>query len=130
MGEANPIPVKAAVLSVLFCVVGAMLVLASLLPLDSFASRSNWSMEDSDSYDRITEEYKDSTYKSPGELGLTQEQYDQRQKELLTAVEAMRDKLEYARGRGSVWKQRLRWSGIATTAVGLILHLYAHRRRA
>lgn len=119
-----------AALPVLCCLIGIALVFSSLLPLGPAAARSNWTIEDSNKYQRVTEEFKISAYKSPGDLGLTEEEYAKRQQELLTAVEALREKLQNARQSGSVWKQRLWWSGLVTTFFGLVLHIYVQNRKA
>lgn len=107
---------------------GALFILVSFVPLGTMASHSQWTEEDSTSYDRISLEYKKSAYQDPGELGLTEEELAARIEKLKTAADAMREKLKNARQHGDVWSQRLRWIGLATTVLGIVLHLAGQAR--
>lgn len=111
------------------CGIGALLIMGSLLPLGAIASQSQWTEKDSAAYDRISLEYKKSAYQDAGELGLTEEDQAVRIEKLKTAVDSMRDKLDNARRQGDVWSRQLRWIGLATTALGIVLH-FAGRARA
>lgn len=104
------------------CSVGALLILASLVPLGKIAPQSQWTEEDAAAYDRVALEYKRSAYQNPGGLGLTEEEHAARVEKLKEAADAMRDKLEAARRQGDLWSWQLRWIGIATTSLGIVLH--------
>ena len=112
------------------CALGALLILASLLPLGKIVAHSQWTEEDSTAYDRISLEYKKAAYQDHRELGLSEEEQAVRIEKLKSAVDAMTDKLRNARMQGDVWPRRLRWIGLATTALGIVLHLAGRGRSA
>jgi hypothetical protein len=130
MGDSSPRNLYLARSAYCCCGIGTLLIVGSLLPLGSIASQSQWTEQDSTVYDRISLEYKRAAFQDAGRLGLTEQEQAARVEKLKSAVDAMQQKLKRARQQGSVWSRRLWWLGIATTGIGIVLHLVGQARRA
>jgi hypothetical protein len=130
MGESSPHNSYSAKLPHFCCAIGALLIVGSLIPLGSTVTQSQWTEEDSKAFDRVSLEYKKAAFQSAGRMGLTEQERATRVEKLKTAVDAMQQKLKNARLQGDVWSRRLWWLGLATTTLGVGLHLVEQARSA
>jgi hypothetical protein len=130
MGDSSPSNLYLARSAYFCCGIGALLILGSLVPLGSIASQSHWTAEDSTAYDRISLEYKRAAFQDAGRLGLTEQEQAARVEKLKSVVDAMQQKLKNANQQGDVWSRRMWWLGLATTVLGIGLHLVGQARSA
>jgi len=105
-------------LPVAILVVGVLLIGASFLPLGSWAARSQWSLDDSSAYDRVSNRYKQSAYETPARRGLSQDEWDAEREKMRRQMEALQQKLERAKGQPQLWSRTLLGIGSLLTAVG------------
>jgi len=105
-------------LSVAMLVVGVLLIGASFLPLGSWAARSQWSLNDSAAYDRVSNEYKQSAYETPTRRGLSQAEWDAERDKMRRQMVTLNQKLERVKGQPQRWSRALLGVGSLLTAVG------------
>lgn len=107
---------------VLLITVGIGLIAASLLPLEWAAERL-WTTSDSEQFDRISLEYHQSAFQTPGRAGRTKEEMRTYRENLESQFELMREKLQVAQAQPKLLRRYLLWSGGAFAAMGFLAHL-------
>ena len=113
-------------LPVTMLVVGVLLIGASFLPLGSWAARSQWSLEDAASYDRVSNAYKKSAYESPNRKGLSQAEWDAERDRMRQQMEALQQRLERAKSQPRRWSNYLLGIGSLLTAAGFYANSNRH----
>jgi hypothetical protein len=105
-------------LPALVVAVGLALVVLSFLPFDDLVTSRLWTAANAAHYNKITLEYHQSAYQTPGRAGLTQSQWQARHKRLQEEVDSLQNKLASAQRRPRTWSRILLWSGALLTLVG------------
>ena len=97
---------------------GVLFIGASFLPFGKMATRSQWSVEDSAAYDRVSNAYKQSAYEQPTRRGLSQAGWDAQREQMRQQMEGLYQKLERAKSQPRRWKRYLLGIGTLLTAAG------------
>lgn len=103
-------------------VVGVLLIGASFFPIGQSIARSQWSLEDSAAYDRISTTYKDSAYEIPSRRGLTQTEWQAERARMRQQMEALEQKLEQAKSQPQRWSRYLLGFGVVLVLAGFYAH--------
>lgn len=107
---------------------GILLILVSWTPLGKVATDAAWDPEDAKVYGRLIQENHSLTYQSAEQSGLTEEEFAANRTKVKANLEAMIDKLEYAKSRPDVWSRYLFWTGTALAALGALAHFISRVR--
>ncbi len=111
-------PAKPRWLCLLAAFAGLLCIAAALLfPTKSLQQRG-WTEEDASKLARLSSEYHRSNYRSPAEMGLTEQQYDKQREQLLRSTEALDQKLQDAIEGPKNLKSLLLWIGVALAIGG------------
>lgn len=105
-------------LPVALMTLGVLLIGASFLPLGKWAAQSQWTPEDSAAYDRVSQEYKRTTYESPARRGLNQEEWDAQREKMKQQMLALQNRLERAKSQPRLWSRSLLGVGVLLTISG------------
>jgi hypothetical protein len=105
-------------LPVAMLVVGVLLISASFVPLGSWAARSQWSLEDTAAYDRVSKAYKESAYESPVRSGLSQAEWKAQRDRMRQQMDSLNQKLDRAKRQPQRWSRYLLGIGSLLTAAG------------
>ena len=104
---------------VLLLLAGLVLIVVSFLPLKEFLTPA-WDASDSAQLAELRKRFHDSSYKSPERQGVTAEEADQMQANLVKEIERLDGKLSRAQGAPERWSRILFWSGAVFTAIGAL----------
>jgi hypothetical protein len=115
-------------LPALVVAMGLALVVLSFLPFDDLVTSRLWTATDAAHYNKITLEYHQSAYQTPGRAGLTQSQWQARHKRLQEEVDSLQNKLASAQRRPRAWSRILLWSGALLTLAGGLRYQSARSR--
>jgi len=107
---------------------GILLIIASWTSIGKVATDTAWAPEDAEVYGRLVQENHSMSYQSVERSGLTEEEFAAKRKNIEDKLEAMIDKLEYAKSRPAIWSRNLFWIGTALTVLGTLAHLFGHAR--
>jgi len=105
-------------LSLALLVVGVLLIGASLLPIGEWVAKSRWSTENSAEFDRISNEYKLSNYKSPARAGVSQAEWEAQRGKMQQRMQALQEQLDQAKLQPKRWSRYLLVFGTLLTAAG------------
>lgn len=109
-------------------VVGILLLLVSWTPIGKVATDAAWAPEDAKVYGRLVQENHSLNYQSAAQSGLTEEEFAVHRKKVQDNLEAMIDKLEYAKSRPTVWSHYLFWTGTVLAALGALAHFISRAK--
>jgi len=113
-------------LPVALLIVGALLIGASLLPIGDWAAKLQWSAEDSADFDRVSNEYKLSNYKSPARSGLSAAEWEAQREKMRQRMQALQKQLEQAKQLPKRWSRYFLGAGSLLTAAGFYAHASRH----
>lgn len=100
-------------------VLGVLLILASFFPIGDLVAKSQWTREDSATYDKIATQYKRSAYQPAARQGLSEAELAKQRKKMERRLQAMEQQLQRAREQPKRWSRYLLWGGVAVLAIGL-----------
>lgn len=106
-----------------FFALAAVLAAASLIPIDKVAEDQLWSAEEAAQYQDVSQEVHRLTYESPDAGGFTEEELQAQRERAQQTYDALREKLDRARGASGVWRRLLLWSAVGLAAAGGACHL-------
>ncbi len=102
---------------------GVLMIGASFLPLGNWAARSQWTPEDSATYDRVSNEYKLSAYQSPARAGLSQAEWDAQRDKMKLQIQALQQRLDRAKSQPKRWSGYLLGVGCLLVATGFFANV-------
>lgn len=102
--------------------VGILLIGASFLPIGKLAAQSQWTTEDSAAYDRVSKEYKSTTYDSHVKHGVSAEEWQEQRENMKQQMRAYEGKLERAKSQPQRWRSYLLGIGVLMTAAGFYVN--------
>ncbi len=113
---------KRSLMAVSLIVVGILMIIVSWTPIGRVASRGMWTNEDAATYSKIRQQIHSSTYQSAAQSGITETELKAQKERLNVKAEAMRKKLDRAKGQPERWSRYLFWVGILLAAAGSFAH--------
>ena len=111
-------------LDVVLLGLGVLVIVASFFPIGNLAAQSLWTKENSAAYDKVTQQYKRSTYQSADRTGLSEEEWQAQRVRMKQQIDAMNVRLKRARNQPKLWSQYLLWAGALLVAGGAVWHRY------
>ena len=105
--------------------VGVVLIGTSFLPIGQLAARSQWTPDDSAAFDKISKEYKFSTFDSHERRGLSEAEWEAEREKMKRQMLAFQSKLEQAKAQPKLWGRYLLGAGVALSLVGFYLNSVA-----
>lgn len=101
---------------------GVILIGVSFLPIGQLAARSQWTPEDSAAFDKISKEYKFSTFDSHERRGLSKEEWQAEREKMKRQMLALQNKLEQAKAQPELWSRYLLGAGVVFSLTGFYLN--------
>lgn len=111
-------------LSPALLLLGTLLIILSWTPVGRLASEASWGSEDAAAYTRLVAENHRLGYENADSSRLTQEELDAQRRAVDAQLDAMIEKLEYAKSRPQAWSRGLFWTGAGLAALGTLIHLH------
>ena len=107
---------------------GVLLIAASFMPIGRFASQSLWTAENSAEYDRVTQEYKRSTYQTDARSGHSEQENLARRERMKQQIDAMREELEHAKSQPERWSHYFLWAGALLSVAGSVGYFVSNQK--
>ncbi len=105
-------------LPVALMIVGILLIGASFLPIGKVVAEAQWTTEDSAAYDRVSREYKFSTFDTHVQHGVSEQEWQSQRDRMKQRMRAYEEKLERAKSQPQLWSRYLMGIGVLVTAAG------------
>jgi hypothetical protein len=109
-------------LSAALLLLGILLIVLSWTGIGRIGIDAVWDHQDSAAYTRLVAENHRLGYEDPATSELTEEELAAQQKTIKKRLDAMIEKLEYAKSRPQVWSRNLFWTGLVLAALGTLVH--------
>lgn len=106
---------------VVLIALGVLLIGCSFLPIGQLAARSQWTPADSAAFDKISREYKFSTFDSHVRRGLSEEAWQAEREKMKRQMLALQNKLEGAKSQPALWSRYLLGAGVLLSLAGFYL---------
>ncbi len=102
--------------------VGVLLIGTSFLPIGKWVAQSQWTSDDSAAFDRVSNEYKRTSYQSSARSGLSQAEWDAQRDKMKQQMLALQHRLDHAKAQPKRWSRYLLGIGALLTAVGFYVN--------
>jgi hypothetical protein len=120
--EKTGLVISVGLVSLILLTLGVLLIASSYLPLRSLTT-SQWTIEDSQRFSRVTRELHDATIEARGPSMRNPVEIEKYETNLKKEFERLSSKLEHAQQEPQRWSRILLWSGAALAGVGVVMHL-------